>query len=127
MKKVLLFAGGFISGVITVIIAALLYNASINSSDDKLPGLTLFPEKGECIETGGELKVIQVIEQNVALARSADYSNMIVVLLINHNGISYYDDQRIKIPENKCPRQIGIYNYSTNSDKVKTVPAVVIE
>ena len=50
-----------------------------------------------------------------------------MVLLINNDNEAYYDGLKIKMPTNKCARQIGIYQYSTRMGIEKTVPAVVIE
>jgi len=142
MKKFLIFIGGFVAGIAaTVFVVFLIYVA--NKPNDGLLGLTIFPEKGECISTEYEktdydmkkrrrvttvmndIEVFQVLAPNMALARTHDFT---VVLLINYDGISYYDDQKIQIPANKCARQIGTYQYTTKRDNFgKTVPAVVIE
>ena len=58
--------------------------------------------------------------------RDYDIGDEIVVLLINYEGKTYYDDQKIDISD-KCVRQIGTYQYSTRLDIKKTVPAVIIE
>lgn len=58
--------------------------------------------------------------------RNYDIGNDVVVLLINYDNKTYYDDQKIDI-SNKCARQIGTYQYTTNSKFEKTVPAIVIE
>ena len=50
-----------------------------------------------------------------------------MVLLVNYDGQTYYDNQKIIIPANKCARQIGTYQYSTKNETIKTVPAVVID
>jgi len=134
MKKFFIFIGGFVAGIIVTILVAFLINIK-NQSNDGLQGLTVFPQKGECITTAGEIEVFQVIESNMALAKTVkygeygirEYSDEIVVLLINYEGKTYYDEQKIKIPDNKCARQIGTYQYPTKNDIVKTVPAVVIE
>lgn len=128
MKKTLLFIGGFITGIVVTILAAILINAA-NQPNDGLPGLTLFSEKGECITTSGEIEVMQVLAPNVALAWTGGflYSDRILVLLINYDNKSYYDEQKIKIPSGKCARQIGTYRYTAKNEMVKTVPAVVIE
>ena len=63
----------------------------------------------------------------MALAETGKYTDRLMVLLINYDGKSYYDDQKIKIPANKCARQIGTYQYHTKMGIDKTVPAVVIE
>ena len=56
--------------------------------------------------------------------RNYDIGNDVVVLLINHDDKTYYDDQKFDISK-KCARQIGTYQYKTKFEK--TVPAVVIE
>lgn len=98
-------------------------------ADDGFPGLTLFPEKGDCITTSGEIEVMQVLAPDVALAWTGGifYSDRIVVLLTNYDNKYYYDGQKIEIPSGKCARQIGTYRYTTKDERVKTVPAVVIE
>ena len=84
----------------------------------------MFSETGECIESTGEIKVFQVLAPDIALARTGDW---IIVLLINYEGKTYYDKQKITIPDNKCARQVGTYQYTTKDGMGKTVPAVVIE
>jgi hypothetical protein len=127
MKKLLIFIGGFVAGILATILVAYLINVA-NQPNDGLLGLTLFPEKGECITTKGQIEIFQVLEPNMALATTGDILDGIVVLLINYEGKSYYDEQKIKIPANKCARQIGTYRYTTKRDRIeRTVPAVVIE
>ncbi|MDR1679026.1 MAG: hypothetical protein LBR81_04535 [Prevotellaceae bacterium] len=109
------------------IFVAVLINTT-NQSNNGFYGLTIFPEKGECITTSGEIEVFQVLEPHIALARTGDIFDGIVVLILNYDGKSYYDDQKIKVPTNKCARQIGTYQYTTRQDGFeKTVPAIVIE
>lgn len=124
MKKALLFIGGFVTGIVATILVAAFIGAAIQA-DDGFPGLTLFPEKGDCITTSGAITVFQVRAPDVALALTdEDYS---VVMLTNYDNKYYYDGQKIEIPSGKCARQIGTYRYTTKDERVKTVPAVVIE
>jgi hypothetical protein len=136
MKKFLIFILGFVAGILATIFVAYLITITNKPSDNGLIGLTKFTEKGECIETEGEIEVFQVLESNVALAKTVkygefgirNYADEIVVLLIDYDGKTFYDEQKVKIPENKCARQIGTYQYTTKMDNFgKTVPAVVIE
>ena len=120
------FLGGFITGIIATILVAFLIIIA-NQSNDGLLGLTVFPEKGECITSGGKIEIFQVLKPNMALARTGKFPDRIMVLLINYEGKSYYDEQKIAIPANKCARQIGTFQYTANSGMDKTVPAVVIE
>ena len=134
MKKFLIFIGGFVTGILATFLVAFLINMK-NQSNDGLQGLTVFPQKGECITTASEIDILQVLKPNMALATTVkygeygvrQYSDEIVVLLINHEGETYYDQQKINIPANKCARQIGTYQYTAKNNDVKTVPAVVIE
>ena len=128
MKKLLLFISGVVTGIVATILFATLVSIA-NQPNDGFPGLTLFSEKGECITTSGEIEVMQVLAPNVALAWTGEilYSDRILVLLINYDDKSYYDEQKIKIPSGKCVRQIGTYRYTAKNETIKTVPAVVIE
>jgi len=126
MKKALLFFGGFVVGIIaTILVALLIYSA--NKPDDDLRGLYLFPEKGECLPNVSEIRVLQVLEQGIALAKTGDFLGEITVLLINYDGVYYYDDQIIPIPATKCARQIGTFQYRSRDKMDRTVPAVEIE
>lgn len=119
------FLGGFIVGVITTILILFLISTGSNY-DDTLPGLVLFPEKGECI-TKKDLEIFQTLTPNMALARYGKSFNETLVLLVNYENKYYYDGEKILIPANKCARQIGIYQYETKMEIQKTVPVVVIE
>ncbi len=126
MKSFLIFIGGFVAGILAT--SLLLYLISTaNKSNDGLIGLTKFSAKGECIPTKTELEIFQVVEPNMALAETGKYPDRIMVLLINYDSKSYYDNQKIIVPAKKCARQIGTYQYRTRIGIDKTVPAVVIE
>jgi len=115
--------------------------------DNGLIGFTMFSKKGECLSTtskykSSEIDIFQVLEPNMALGNVKYYSEKkhfdgesyrdydieieVVVLLVNYDGKTFYDDQKIDVSK-KCVRQIGTYQYTTKSDFGKTVPAVVIE
>lgn len=129
MKKAAPYIIGFISGIIFYYIV----NANTDNVPDEpydgLYGLTEFSEKAECVPTGGIIEVFQVLKPNMALAHTGKYSDGPMVLLINYDGKTYYDEQKIKVPADKCARQIGTYQYtsSVNRQYHKTLPAVVIE
>jgi hypothetical protein len=127
MRKGLLFFSGFITGIVTTILVVFLIYGVYQPNDDGVLGLTIFPEKGECVAIKSEMKVLQVIEPNMALAIASDYRDGIVVLFINYEGKPYYDEQKIEIPATKCARQIGTYQYTAKNGMDKTVPVVVIE
>lgn len=126
------FLGGFITGVsATVLVLFLIYAANKSNtetlkSDESLPGLIIFPDKGECI-TKKDLEIFQTLKPNMALAQFGKFPDETLVLLINYEGKSYYDKQKIQIPSKMCARQIGTYQYQTKMEFQKTVPVVVIE
>ena len=129
MKKYFIFICGFVVGILATILVLFLISVA-NKPNDGLVGLTVFSQKGECITSKGKIEIFQVLEPNMALARTGgifDIREGIVILLINYEGKAYYDDQKIEIPANKCARQIGTYQYTTRDKFEKTVPAVVIE
>lgn len=146
MRRFLIFIGGFVAGILATIFTIYVYSI-VNKPNDGLLGLTIYEEKGECITTtsrykSSEIEIFQVIAPNAALGtlkyysdekiyggktyRNYDTGNNVVVLLINYDGKTYYDDQKIDIYD-KCARQIGAYQYETRSKFGKTVPAIIIE
>jgi hypothetical protein len=147
MKQFLIFIGGFVAGVLAAILVGYYIMMVGKPIDDGLFGLTIFPEKGECLKStskskSSEIDILQVVEPNMALGnlkyytekklyggeiyRDYDIENAVVVLLINNDGKTFYDDQKIDV-SNKCVRQTGTYQYNTNIGIEKTVPSVVIE
>lgn len=146
MKSFLFFISGLVAGILATLL--FVYLASVaDKPNDGLFGLSMFPQKGECLTTTSKAKscevdVFQVIAPNAALAtiryysdekkyddktyRDYDIENDVVVLLLNYDNKTYYDDQKINISK-KCARQVGTYQYETKNKFEKTVPAVVIE
>ena len=103
---------------------------NINPDEKKLSGITLFPKKkdGDIIAKETDfLKVFQVLKPNAALVKTGSFSNEILMLLIGDDDDLYYDDQKINIPDGKNAKQVGIYQYTTKSGQLKTIPAVKIK
>jgi hypothetical protein len=147
MKSIKQLIIGFIIGVFATIIAMYIYSTA-NNADDGISGLNFFENPGECLtnnskKKSSEITVIQVIATNAALANLRNYTyekgfrgeirrdydilNDVLVLLINYEEKSYYDDQKIEV-SGKCLRQLGTYQYQPlKSSSWKTVPFVVIE
>ena len=129
MKKNILI---FIAGMITMFILMLLYSIIVNSYNNTgYPGLTIFEEEGNCINVK-QLQVMQTLEPNMALSHAKTRPNEIfdpneiLVLLLGDEKASYYDDQKINIPNGMCVKQVGTYQYEAKMG-MKTVPAVVIK
>lgn len=146
-KNILIFVGGFICGII----ALLIFQFALENRDkDALDGLELLEKKGECITTDNA-KVIQVISLNAALAVQLnkkikldkdlgflsgviDMADMAisaaegkVMLVLGDESQAFYDNEEIKIPKGKCFRKAGIYQYKTKNNDWKTIPAVKID
>ena len=122
MKNFIVFILGLISGGVLTIGLIMILAIGANESDK---GMTMLEQPGECMSTNS-FSVTQVIDENAALARETDLFSDLLVLLVNDEGILYYDNQVISIPEGKCARQVGVYKYTTHSGIEKTVPIVKI-
>lgn len=125
MKNFLIFIAGFVSGVIFLFLIAVFSSGNAGNATN-IPGLTLFDQPAEVIDSPS-FEVLQVIGNN-ALANAEGnyglYTGMVVFFIADEN-VHYYDDQIINVPNGKCVRQIGTYQYETKVG-YKTVPAVVI-
>ena len=128
MKKWIVFVLGFVSGIVFLFLVLLIIGKS--SSNDN--GMTYFDKPGKCISKK-DFKVFQVIGEGYALAEERlEFSSGItlpgnlLVLVTNDNGELYYDDQIIEVPKGKCMRQIGVYEYQTRMETIKTVPIVQV-
>ena len=151
MKNIPIYIAGVLTGVVLTILITILLgpNNNENTPIEKLQGITLFDEPGDIIEAT-QFKVFQVVDSGAALAFSinigkesaASLNDKIkdlpsavhmlidafvppVVMLINDEGKLYYDDQIIKVSREQSARQMGVYQYSTESG-YKTVPIVKI-
>lgn len=146
-KNILIFVGGFICGII----ALLIFQFALENRDkDALDGLELLEKKGECITTDNA-KVIQVISLNAALAVQLnkkikldkdlgflsgviDMADMAMsamegklMLVLGDENQAFYDNEEIKLPKDMCFRKVGIYQYETKDNDWKTIPAVKID
>lgn len=129
MKKAFIFIGGVVTGIVLTFIFAFIVNSrNADHNDD----LVLFEQEGDVISTKN-FEVFQVLDSGDALANEKkdidgySVSTGLVVLFLNEDGTtSYYDDQKINVPQGKCVRQLGTYKYSTKSGLEKTVPIVGI-
>ncbi len=122
MKKWIVFVLGVVSGIVFLFLVLLIIGKTYATND----GMTYFDKPGKCISTK-DFEVMQVVGEGYALAREKKgYVGGILVLVTNENGELYYDDQVIKVPEGKCMRQIGVYEYQTRMETIKTVPIVQV-
>ena len=133
MKKGLVFFLGMIVGAVLTIAILAGYNQL--SGSDKTPdsGITMFDTPGPTM-TFRSFEVFQVLPNGTALAKTSDKLTPVfylgtdpIVLLLPGEGIAYFDDQIIKVPANKCVKQVGTYRYETKDQFIKTVPIVKIQ
>lgn len=126
MNKWLLFCGGIVTGIVITFLFAFLFSSSSGSNN----GITWFEKPGDVIEVKS-FKVFQVLDKDAALVEGSTHEEFdiysgAVYLLTNEDGKFYYDDEVIKVPEGKVARQVGIYQYETESKFEKTVPIIKI-
>lgn len=127
MKKSVVFILGFISGAVVLFAVLLLIAKGMENNPTKIQGLTLFEQPGEVLKSPS-YEVLQVVDGGNALANAESgyglHMGMVVLFLADENS-NYYDDQIIKVPQGRCVRQVGTYQYPTKNG-YKTVPAVRI-
>lgn len=122
----------FIAGMVTMFIILLLIGLVNQFDGDSYPGLTIFEEDGTCVDSTKQVEIFQTLEPDIALAHTQkkkyDYFvNEILVLILGDENTHFYDNQRIIIPNGKCVKQVGTYQYKTKNGDIKTVPAVEIK
>ena len=132
MKNFLIFLAGFVSGIICLLLISLAVASGYNDDPQSIPGLTMFEQPADIIPSDS-FEVFQVVSRGNALAHAGEkkfysdsytYLGMVVLFIANENT-HYYDDQIISVPQGKCVRQIGTYQYETEMG-YKTVPVVAI-
>lgn len=127
MKKIYIFIGGIITGIVLLFIILLVASLFIQKNNYDI---VLFDSPTTCISTNN-FDVMQVLDSGAALANEIEDSDRhmatgITVLFLSNDGTSYYDDQIITIPKGKCAKQIGTFKYRSKGGLDKTVPVVKI-
>lgn len=126
MKKIYVFLLGILTGVILTFVVSYIIAAVNSGTDSEVDsGISMFEKAGQKLEVGSprQFEILQVLPNGTALAYMGSFGDTVVLLLPDETH-SYYDDQVIKIPTNKCVRQIGTYRYPTKNETIKTVPIV---
>lgn len=132
MKNFLIFFGGVVTGaVLIIVICFVLYTTNqkemLGVTDNQAELYEGF-ENGEIINESS-FKVMQVLEDNIALAYGNDKYDFYqgqLYLLIGEEGTTFYDDQIVKVPQGSVVRMNGTYQYETRNGLGKTVPRVMI-
>lgn len=126
-KFILTYLGGIVTGV--VLVFALGFFMAMSQSKQSANNDVVMFEKPRGVVPGKVFEVMQVLPEGSALATvdDIDSGNMgTVVLFIGNESLSYYDNQKIKVPSGKVAKQVGTYSYMTCQEMEKTVPVVEI-
>ncbi len=124
LKFILTYIGGIVTGIVIVFIwGYCMAKSYVNNASD---GIDMYDKPTQTIDINA-FEVMQVLSDGSALATSEDIGDIGVIVLFKANdGESYYDQQKITIPSDKCLKQIGTYRYTSRQDIEKTVPIVAI-
>lgn len=130
MKKIIIFILGVITGIVLVpfvdeIVSEYNETAEKYNNPYHIKGLSMLPEKGDCI-VSNDIEIFQTLTKGIALAHPT-YNFDKLILLVDNDEKLFYDGEQIKIPAQKCAKQIGVYTYETKAEIQRTVPAVIIE
>ena len=144
MKKWLVYVLGDLTGFILAIILAFILNSSqskdsnsnvigtettTTTEEESDDGVKMFKEPGDVINEKS-FEVFQVIAENAALVRGKEKGLDIytgpIYLIINYDGKYYYDEEKVNVSQGKVVRQVGIYQYETRNEFLKTVPIIMI-
>lgn len=125
-KVILTYVAGIVTGVVlTFTVGFLVTKLQARSSSDEI---VMF-DKPRGVVPGDIFEVIQVMPDGSALATgcsilSDNYGT--IVLFIGDESTSYYDNQKIYVPDGKVLKQVGTYSYMARNEMYKTVPIVKI-
>ena len=125
-KFILTYVAGIVTGVVlTFMVGFLVTKLQSRSSSDEI---VMF-DKPRGVVPGDIFEVIQVMPDGSALATgcsilSDNYGT--IVLFIGDESTSYYDNQKIYVPDGKVLKQVGTYSYMARNEMYKTVPIVKI-
>lgn len=125
-KFILTYVAGIVTGVVlTFMVGFLVTKLQARSSSDEI---VMF-DKPRGVVPGDIFEVIQVMPDGSALATgcsilSDNYGT--IVLFIGDESTSYYDNQKIYVPDGKVLKQVGTYSYMARNEMYKTAPIVKI-
>ena len=134
MKKWLIFLGGVITGIVLTFLFIYIASESMPKTDTIAEeakyneDINFFEKPGDLVKDKS-FEVFQVLSDDAALVRALSDARLglylgPVYLLTNDEGKFYYDEEKIKAPNGKVFRQVGIYRYPTKNEIIKTVPII---
>ena len=126
-KFILTYVGGIVTGIILMFVFAMIVGSTRQRQANSIDRDVVMFEKPHQVIKATKLEVMQVLPDGSALATvdiMEDNGGMVVMFLAE-DDVSYFDDQKINVPSDKCLRQVGTYTYESKLG-VKTVPVVEI-
>ena len=125
-KFILTYVAGIVTGVVlTFMVGFLVTKLQARSSSDEI---VMF-DKPRGVVPGDMFEVMQVMPDGSALATGCSILSdnyVTIVLFIGDESTSYYDNQKIYVPDGKVLKQVGTYSYMARNEMYKTVPIVKI-
>lgn len=127
VKFILTYVAGIVTGIVLIFAVGLFMAKSVATSTSN-KDVVMF-EKPRGVVPGKVFEVMQVLPDGSALATVDDIGSGnlgTIVLFVGDEGTSYYDNQKINVPEVKVVKQVGTYSYMARNEMYKTVPVVEI-
>lgn len=126
-KFTLIYVGGIVTGIVLMIVFALIVNSTQQGQANMIDSDVVMFEQPQQVIKARTLRVMQVLPNGSALATVDILENNggMVVMFLAKDGVSYFDDQKINVPSDKCLKQVGTYTYESKLG-MKTVPVVEI-
>lgn len=122
MKKGIVFFLGVLTGVVIIVIAAIV----LSRFGDNL-GITYYDEPGEVLSFR-TVKVCQSYQPGAALVSESGYASFEdqMYLLVTKDKKAFYDGETVKVPTGQMFRVVGVYSYQMSEGRTHTVPAITI-
>ena len=125
-KFILTYIGGIVTGIVLVFVFSYCVAMFYVKHSDETNVVEMYKEPTQTIDIR-KFEMIQVLSDGSALASAEESGSYGVIVLFNASeSDTYYDQQRITIPSNKCLKQVGTYRYVSRQDENKTVPVVEV-
>ena len=127
VKFILTYVAGIVTGIVLLFVVG-FFMAKSQATSASNADVVMF-EKPRGIVPGKVFEIMQVLPDGSALATVDDIGSGnlgTIVLFVGDESTSYYDSQKINVPEGKVVKQVGTYSYMARNEMYKTVPVVEI-
>lgn len=123
MKKFYIFLIGGLIGAIVALVICIVCSSSYEDN------IKFYSQPGRSLRITS-FEVIHTLPLGGAVAYAQYESGFVckdsIVLLMNKEDVSFFDDQIVDVPHNKCVKQIGIYRHDKHNGVIKNIPIVDI-